>query len=450
MELTSSGPQLMIGLLVGIAALVLLMTKTKCHTFFSLILASLLTAAVCGVPMTEIVATVKDGFGSTLGGIGIIVGIGILLGEIFEMSGAGQKMADVFVRIFGEGHEEWAMAVTGFLMSIPVFSDTVMLILFPVAKALSRRSGKSIVTLGMCLMYSAVITHALVPPTPGPLAAAGEFGVPLGNMILWGFLVAFPVAISIVLYYKYIGREKLHIIPELEEGEIVHTAQDLPSAPLAFAPIVLPIVLIVMSTVAGVLGVDGTAMQVINFIGDPVIALSISLIFATLTLTHNFSRSELLSHMEKGIKAAGVILLVTGGGGAFGMVLRNSGAGNYIGQLIADSPIPVILIPFLIASIVRIIQGSITVSVITAASISAPILANIPDVSMTFAAISCCVGALSLSYFNDSGFWVQVNLLNLKKTKDQLLACTWQCPIAWFTGLVVLLICNAIFGGIVA
>lgn len=108
------------------------------------------------------------------------------------------------------------------------------------------------------------------------------------------------------------------------------------------------------------------------------------------------------------------------------------------------------MIPFLIASIVRIIQGSITVSVITAASISAPILAAIPDVSMTFAAISCCVGALSLSYFNDSGFWVQVNLLNLKKTKDQLLACTWQCPIAWFTGLVVLLICNAVFGGMVA
>lgn len=449
MEMYASGPQLIIGLCVGILVLVVLMTKTKAHTFFALILASLLTAAICGVPVKEIVTVVKNGFGSTLAGIGIIVGIGILLGEVFEMSGAGQKMANVFVKIFGEGREEWAMAVTGFLMSIPVFSDTVMLILFPVAKALSRRSGKSIVTLGMCLMYSAVITHALVPPTPGPLAAAEEFKVPIGNMILWGLVVAIPIGIAIVFYYKFIGKKKMHIIPEVEEGDIVHNDDELPNAFLSFAPILLPIVLIIMGTVSNAMGIGGTPSMIINFISDPVIALSISLIFATLTLTRKFKRQELLDRMENGIKAAGVILLVTGGGGAFGMVLRDSGAGEYIGKLIASSPIPAILIPFLIASIVRIIQGSITVSVITAASISAPILAAIPGVSMTFAAVSCCVGALSLSYFNDSGFWVQCNLLKLKKTKDQLMACTLQCPIAWGVGLIALLIVNAVFGGMV-
>lgn len=449
MEMYASGPQLILGLCIGIVLLVMLITKAKVHTFFALVSASLVTAAVCGVPIGQITSIVKDGFGSTLGGIGIIVGIGILLGEVFEMSGAGQKMANVFVDVFGEGREEWAMAVTGFIMSIPVFSDTVMLILFPVAQALSRKSGKSIVTLGMCLMYSAVITHSLVPPTPGPLAAAGEFGVPLGNMIFWGIIVSTPITCAIVFYYKVIGK-KMHIIPKLEDGDVVHNDLDLPNAFLSFTPIILPIALIIANTVATAVGVNSQALKIINFIGDPVIALSLSLIFATMTLTRDFTRRQLLDRMENGVKAAGVILLITGGGGAFGMVLRNSGAGSYIGNVIAETPLPAILIPFLIASIVRIIQGSITVSVITAASISAPILSSIPGTSMTFAAVACCVGALSLSYFNDSGFWVQCNLMKLKEPKDQIIACTLQCPIAWLVGLIATMVLNAIFGGMVA
>lgn len=448
MEMAVPGSQLILGLICGIIILVILMTKTRIHTFFALILASIITAFICGVPADEVITLVKNGFGNTLASVGIIVGLGILLGEVFEMSGAGRKMADVFVKIFGEGREEWAMAVTGFIMSIPVFSDTTMLILFPVAKSLARKSGKSIVTLGMCLMYSAVITHTLVPPTPGPLAAAAEYGVPVGNMLFWGLITSIPIMISIIIYYKYVGAKLLYRLPEDEMIDEAHKEQKLPSTLASFTPILLPIILIVMSTVITAMKLEGRFVGIIKFTGDPIAALSISLIISLIILTKGYTRKEVLGRMDNGIKAAGIILLVTGGGGAFGLVLRESGAGDYIAQLIAGSPIPAILIPFFIASVVRIIQGSITVSIITAASISAPILLAIPDVNMTFAAISCCVGALSLSYFNDSGFWVQCNLLKLKETKEQLLACSGQSIVAWLTGLTTLFILNALFAGI--
>ncbi|MBZ4665635.1 gluconate:H+ symporter [Mahella sp.] len=442
-----SGYQLIIGLAIGIVLLILMIVKTRIHTFFALIISSVVTAALCGVPMDKIVSMVTTGFGNTLASIGIVVGLGILIGEVFEMSGAGEKMANTFIKIFGEGREEWALAITGFIISIPVFSDTAMLILFPIAKALSRKTKKSIVLLGMCLMYSAVITHTLVPPTPGPLAAAEQFGVPLGNMILWGVIVSIPIMIAIVFYYKYMGA-KIYILPEEEDENVIKDEKELPSTIASFTPILLPVLLIVMNTVLTATGIENYVVEILKFAGTPVIALSISLLISLLLLTKGMTRKEVLSRMDNGIKNAGIILLVTGGGGALGYILKESGAGNYLGQTIANTNIPPLLIPFLIASVVRVVQGSITVSIITAASISAPILLNIPGVNMTFAAISCCVGALSLSYFNDSGFWVQSNLMKLRNTKEQLLACSLQSPIAWITGFIMLMLLNALFGGI--
>lgn len=446
MEMTTSGGQMIWGLLIGIALLVFMITRTRINAFFALIIVSILTAFFCGVPAGNVVKVVTSGFGNTLASVGIIVGLGILLGEVFDMSGAALKMANVFMRIFGKGREEWALALTGFIVSIPIFADSAMLLLFPIARAIAKKTGKSIVMLGMCMMYSMVITHTLIPPTPGPLAAADQFGVSVGSILMWGIVMAIPITIAVVFYYKYFG-PKIKVNDDDVDLTVLDIDESkLPSAIASFTPILLPIFLIVTSSILKLIGLTDGFYVYIHFIGTPIIALGISLMIALLTLTKGFSREHVLDKMSKGMQAAGVILLVTGGGGALGNVLRESGAGNFVAQSIATWSIPAILIPFFIASIVRIIQGSITVSIITAASISAPILGDIPDVNMTFAALACCIGALSLTYFNDSGFWVTVNLLKLKNPKDQMIACSLQSPVAWATGFIVLMTLNVFFG----
>ncbi len=441
------GPQMLFGLFLGIALLVFMITKTRINAFYALIIVSVIVAFFCGIPANNVVKVVTSGFGNTLASVGIIVGLGILLGEVFDISGAGIKIANVFMRIFGKGNEEWALAFTGFIVAIPIFADSAMLLLFPIARAIAKKTGKSIVVLGMCMMYPMVITHTLVPPTPGPLAAAEYFGVSVGSIMSWGIIIAIPITIVVVLYYKYFVNQRVNVsVIDQQDGIDEINESNLPSALAAFIPILLPIVLIIMGSLLKLYKLEHGIYDYLNFIGSPVIALSISLLISLFLLTRHLSRDDVLKRMDRGMQSAGVILLVTGAGGALGNVLRESGAGNYVALVIAAWHIPAILIPFFIASIVRIIQGSITVSIITAASISAPILTNIAGINMTFAALACCIGGLSLTYFNDSGFWVTANLLKLRNPRDQLIACSSQSPVAWFTGLVVLMILNFLFG----
>ena len=190
---------------------------------------------------------------------------------------------------------------------------------------------------------------------------------------------------------------------------------------------------------------EGSAVNIITFLGTPVIAVGIGLLISIYGLTSKLSKEETIEKMEQGIKSAGIIILVTGGGGALGTVLRNSGAGNYIAELIAQTSIPAILLPFIIASLVRLIQGSGTVAMITAASITAPIIATL-DVNPVFAALAACVGSLVFSYFNDSYFWVVNRMLGIKDAKEQMKVWSVTSTIAWAVGLVTLLIINAIFG----
>lgn len=453
-----SGSQMILGLALGVIILIFLVLKTKIHAFLALIIAASITGLVGGMAAPDVVSAISAGFGSTLGSIGIVIGFGVMMGRILEVSGAAEKMAYTIVKWLGKRKEEWAMAITGYIVSIPIFVDSAFVILTPLVKALSKKTGKSVLALGVALGVGLVATHHAVPPTPGPLGVAGIFGVDVGLMAILGLIFAIPIVIIGVLYAKWLGKKIYQIPDETDLGyvrpshpitvqEFLESKEEksLPSLTRSLLPIVVPILLIFVNTTVSALKLEGGIYNYIKFFGSPVIAVGIGLLFAIYGLYNHVKQSEAIERMEEGIKTAGIILLVTGAGGALGNVLRESGSGDYIGDQIANMNLPAILIPFVIATLVRLIQGSGTVAMITAASISAPILSGL-NVNMALAAQAAALGAMVFSYFNDSLFWVLNRLLGIKDVKEQIL--TWSIPttLAWFTSLIALLIANMIFG----
>ncbi|AOY75864.1 GntP family permease [Clostridium formicaceticum] len=475
MEVVVSGSQMIIGLVVGIICLIFMVMKTKVHAFLALIIAACITGLIGGMPPNSVVSSITGGFGGTLGSIGIIIGFGVMMGQLFEVSGAAEKMAKTFIKSLGKDREELALALTGFIVSIPIFCDSGFVILSPLVKAISKKTKKSAISLGVALAVGLVITHTVVPPTPGPVGVAGLFGVSVGSLLLWGIVLAIPMTMAGMLYGQWIGK-KIYQLPSEDGEEWVRVSQEeiaasasmgnsaagavlggngvdmedtddknLPSAFMSFAPILLPVLLILFNTVGNTLKLEGTLMTLIGFLGQPVIAVGIGLLVAIYGLTSSDSRRETLEKMEDGIKSAGIIILVTGGGGALGAVLRDSGAGNHIAQLIAASAIPAILLPFVVSTLVRFIQGSGTVAMITAASITAPMITTL-DVNPVFAALAACVGAVFFGYFNDSYFWVVNRMLGIKEAKEQIRVWSITTTISWAVGIITLLILNAIWG----
>lgn len=457
-ELVVSGPQILLGLGFGITLLIFMMLKTKVHPFLAMIICASITGLVGGMPASDVVNSITTGFGNTLGSIGIIIGFGVMMGEIFEVSGAAKKMAQIFVEKLGKGREELALAITGFLVSIPIFCDSGFVILSPLAKSISRNTKKSVISLGLSLALGLVITHTLVPPTPGPVGVAGIYGANVGTTLLLGLVCAIPMTLVGLAYAKYIGKKQYKIPGEDNEsylssadlGSIAHdevaatlidSEEVLPSAVMSFMPIFVPIILILMKTVTTQIGLTGGAIEVINFLGAPVIAVGLGLIIAIYGLGKDQDKKEITNTMEKGIKSAGVIMLVTGAGGALGMIIRDSGAGDYIAGLIANTALPAVVIPFAISSIVRLIQGSGTVAMTTAASVTAPMMATL-GLSPELAVLSACMGSLVFSHFNDSYFWVVNRTLGVTEVKEQLRGYSIASTIVWAVGFVELMILN--------
>ncbi|WP_232301728.1 GntP family permease [Nesterenkonia jeotgali] len=453
-----------IGLAAAVALLIFFVLRTKIHAVLALIIAASIAGLAAGMAPDEVIDSITTGFGSTLATIGLVIGLGVMMGRILEVSGAAEKLAYTLIRWLGKKKEEWALAGAGFIISIPIFVDSAYVILSPLVKSLSRTTGRSILTLGISLAGGLILTHHAVPPTPGPLGAAGIFGVSIGEMILWGIILTLPALFLIVLYAKIMG-PRIEAMIEADTGEALTPTEafdefqaraeerekELPSLFLAILPILLPIVLIFFNTIsayiadAGILDLPATLVSIAAFIGNPVIALLAGVLVAIYGLTRRQSRQGTLDDMEHGVQAAGIILLVTGAGGALGAVLRDSGTGDSIGAWVAGLPLPTIMIPFLIATVVRIIQGSGTVAIITAASISAPILAQVPDVNMVLAAQAAALGSLFFGYFNDSFFWVVNRMLGVKNAKHQMLVWSIPTTIGWATTLVMLLLASAIF-----
>ena len=454
--------QMLLGLVIGVFLLIILVLKTKIHTFLALIICSAVTGIVGGMLPSEAVSAITTGFGSTLSSIGIIIGFGVMMGRILEVSGAAERMAYTFIKRLGHHKEEWALAITGFIVSIPIFADSGFVILTPLVKSISRKTRKSVIGLGCALACGLFVTHHLVPPTPGPLGVAAIFEADLGKVILWGLVMSIPCTIAGVIYSRWLGKriyqypgEDNDWVREQYDAQKISAAQNieemfpnldsLPSAFVSFMPIVLPVILIFLNTLGSAMGVTGTLHEIIAFFGNPVIAVAIGLVVSIYTLAGKANRQEAIRRMEEGVESAGIILLITGGGGALGYVIRSAGIGDYLGSLIAALPIPAILIPFFISTAVRCIQGSSTVAMVTSASISAPILASL-GVNPVFATMSTCMGAMAIGHFNDSFFWVVNRMLGITETKEQVRVWTIPTIVMWVTGLVTVVALNAFFG----
>lgn len=446
------GPRMLIALLIGIVILVLLILKTKVHAFLGLIIAAVIIGLIGGMDPVQIPTSIINGFGGTLGSIGIIIGFGVMMGQIFDKTGAAERMAMTFIKLFGKKHEHWAMALTGFIVSIPIFCDSGFVVVSPIAKAISKKTRRSIVAIAGPLAVGLVITHSLVPPTPGPLGVAGTFGVDVGQFILLGIVIALPMAIISTLYCQWLGKKLYQIPADNDEGwerpekieeivsdDVLTPSRELPSAFESFLPLVVPIILILLNNLLAALKVTGIVSTIFTFLGTPIIAVGIGLLLAIFVLGRNLDRATALAEMDLGIKSAGIIILVTGGGGALGQILKDSGTGNYVAELLSKTAIPIIILPFLIATIVRFIQGSGTVAMVTAAGICAPII-QAAGANMLLGAFACCIGSLFFSYFNDSYYWVVNNLMGMKDTKDQIRNWSVTSTIAWGVGFVELLI----------
>ena len=462
-----SGERMLIGLAIGIAVLIFLVLKTKIQAFLALIISTVVVGVIGGMPLTNItievdgvektfglVNSITSGFGGTLGSIGIIIGFGVMMGQIFEVTGAAKRMAHTFLKLFGKKREEEALALTGFLVSIPIFCDSGFVVLAPIAKAISKATKKSVIGLGTALAAGLVITHSLVPPTPGPLGVCGIFGVDVGKFILLTLVLALPMAIACIAYSRLYLSKKYYRIPN-EEGEIVEMPYQEPNYEAAFSmdmtgvpgalesfmPLIIPIILILINTVATAMGKTEGFMNVLVFLGQPIVAVGLGLIVAILTLGRSLDRHEALTEMEKGMASAGIIMLVTGGGGALGQIIKDSGLGTFMAEGLAKTAIPIIILPLLIATAMRFIQGSGTVAMTTAASITAPIIAA-SGVSPILGAVACCVGSLFFGYFNDSYFWVVNRTLGVSEAKDQLRIWSVTSTVAWAVGVVEVLILN--------
>ena len=457
-----SGQRMLIALVIGIIFLIIMVLKTKIQAFLALIVTTVLVGVIGGMPLLNItledgktfgiINSITSGFGGTLGSIGIIIGFGVMMGQIFEVTGAAKRMAHTFLQLFGKGREEEALAFTGFLVSIPIFCDSGFVVLAPIAKALSKATKKSVIALGVSLAAGLVITHSLVPPTPGPLGVCGIFGIDVGFFILMSIVLALPMAIACIIYARTVLAKKYYWL--MDDNDEVHPAkyQDpdyeaafnmdmtgVPGTLESFMPLILPIILILINTVASALKMATGFMQVLIFLGQPIVAVGLGLIVAIFTLGNRLDRATALAEMEKGMASAGIIMLVTGGGGALGQIIKDSGLGTYMADGLSQTAIPIIILPLVISTAMRFIQGSGTVAMTTAASISAPILIA-GGVNPTLGAIACCVGSLFFGYFNDSYFWVVNRTLGVSEAKDQLQIWSITSTIAWAVGVVEVLV----------
>ncbi len=459
----SESTRMLIGLIVGIAVMVVLVSKTKVHTFIALMIASGITGIIGGMPfvnvtqedgttITGLVTAIQDGFGNTLKSTGIIIGLGVMMGGILEKSGAAEKMAYSFIKAVGKKKEEWALAITGWFIAIPVFADSAIVIFAPLCKAISKVTGKSLIGLALAMAAGLQLTHCLVPPTPGPTTAASMLGADVGQMIICGSLVSIPMLIVAVFYCQSIGKKiyqiptddggferkefKQEYIKSMEELDRMIGQKKLPGLGVSIAPIIVPLILILANTIVGMMG---QSISILAFLGSPIVALSIGTLIAIYGLMAKDPTKEVLHVMDDAIKSTGIIMLITGAGGSLGNVIKVSGVGDALGEVVMKMPLPAILLPFIIAALMRIALGSATVAITTAASLSASLIGAI-SVSPLLMAVSCCVGAISFSYFNDSGFWVWNGMFGVTELKDQVRCKTAISLIMAGVGIIELLV----------
>ncbi|MRH42731.1 GntP family permease [Aquibacillus halophilus] len=415
------GYGLIIVIVLGVLFVIFSTAKLKLHPFISLIIASFAIGIIAGLPLADVVAAINGGFGGLMGSIGLVIIFGTIIGVILEKSGAALRMAEVVLRLVGEKRPQLAMSLIGGIVSIPVFCDSGYVILSSLKKALAKRAKVTVASMAIALSTGLFATHTLVPPTPGPIAAAGNIGAEnyLGTVILMGLIVAIPVIFAGYLWAIKVGT-KIKVEGEDDANEtdaafsydeIVEQFGKMPSASKSFAPIIVPILLIAFSSFLTFMELSGPLVNVFLFLGSPIVALLIGVLFAFI-LMPSYDEETLTKWIGVGIKESAPILLITGAGGAFGSVIKATPVADFI-QGFADKGIFTgalfIFIPFLIAAALKTAQGSSTAALVITSTLVAPLLIQVGiegAVPLALVVMSIGAGAMVVSHVNDSYFWV--------------------------------------------
>lgn len=413
---------LLIIILAILVFIVVAIAKFKIHPFITLILASIIVGFLMGLDGNVILDKISEGFGKTLSSIGIIIGFGAVIGTFLEKSGGTATIAKYILKLIGDKKSPLAMNLTGILVSIPVFCDSGFIILSSLNKALSKKTGISVVVFAVALSTGLYVSHVFIPPTPGPLAAAAALDADLGLVILMGLALAIPTAFVGYLWAVKFG-SKLTVTDNDSPAQIEEIAESKSNLFAILLPIIIPIFLIALRSIAKYpshpFG-DGIISNIFSFIGHPLPALFIGILFAVQLIDKKTPVKERLTWVSNSLKEAGVIILITGAGGAFGSVLRSGNLGEIIETHFTGLQAGIFL-PFILAAILKTAQGSSTVAIITAATIIAPmmnVLGLDSEMSRALAVLAVGAGAMTVSHINDSYFWVvsQFSGMNTKTT----------------------------------
>ncbi len=413
-------PMLLILLLLGVIVfIVFAIVRLKLHPFLALLLAALGYGLLAGMPGEEVVAAITRGFGNTLGAVGPLIVVGVMIGALLEVSGGAAALAVRVLGWIGEKRVTWGMALTGFVTSIPVFGDSAFIILQSLNRALTRRAGLSLAVTATALAAGLTASHCLVPPTPGPIAAAELVGADLGRVIGWGATIGLLSVVPPVLWAKWMGN-RIWIDPAPPGGEVAtaEPGEQAAGALAAALPIFVPLFLIMVRSLNDYAGLvtTGPVHAAVSFLGTPLIALLLGLACALrLPARGGLAMLSLDGPGGKAVRTAAVIIVVTGAGGAFGMVLRSAGLAEVLGDLLGGVA-PGLWLPFIVAASIRVAQGSATVAIVTTAALVTPLLGDLGiDTELGRALVVLAIGAGSavFSHANDSGFWVITQLSNM-------------------------------------
>ena len=436
--------RLVIAAIIGLALLLVLIIKFKVHAMLSILIGAIAIGLIAGMPFEEIVTAVDDGIGNTLKGIALLVGLGSMFGAILEASGGAQTLAVTMVKKFGDEKAAWALGITGLVISIPVFFDAGLIILIPLAFSLAKRTKKSSLFYAIPLLAGLAVGHAFIPPTPGPVLVATMLNVELGWVILVGVCCGFFAMIVAGPVWGAVCGKKYYVpVPDQIANQEDIDESKLPSFASVVTIIMIPLVLIILKSVAGVVPALAGVAPLFNFLGQPFAALLIATLATMFILgtRHGYTMPELEKILTKSLEPTGLILLVTACGGVLRYILQYSGLGEIIGNAVASINLPIVVVAFLVAALVRICVGSATVAMTMAAGIVAamPEIASLSPMYLACVVAAVAGGATVCSHFNDSGFWLVRSLIGLDE-KTTLKTWTIMETLVGGTGFIVALI----------
>lgn len=433
--------------LVGLAIMLLMMMKTKLGPFACMLLAGLGIGIACGLGDMKTINTLVDGFAGTCKSIGLLVIFGTILGIYLEKSNACLRIAETLLGIVGKKRAGMALAVTGYIVAIPVFSDVAMVLLAPLVKSVAKKSGQRAGALGTITACSLLSTNAFVAPTPAPLAVVAVLGLDIGTSILWGL----PAALFITICVWAFGEFYLNRKPESwfapvegahEESSAASIADEhnAPSFLASLTPILLPIILILLASAGGqLLPKESTLFKALNFLGEKNIALALGVASSILLLASYMPAKERFAPMTDALKIAGPIVFITASGGALAKIVGATGVGETLADLLIKSPIPVIFIPFLITGFSKFAQGSASVAAILAAGLSVP-MCEAGLITPLEAFLSISAGSSLGSHVNNSFTWVYSEFIgcDIKTTLKTL--CVGQNIVMSISGIIATLV----------